>query len=112
MLSIHLLCVGKLKEKFYLEAAAEYIKRLGGYCRLTLTELPEERLPGDPSAAQIEAALAKEAEAVRAKIPPRSSVVALCVEGKMRSSEELSQLMESWAGRGERHLVFVIAGSG
>ena len=111
MLSIHMICVGKLKEKFYIEAAAEYAKRLSGYCRLTLIELPEERLPADPSAAQIEAALAKEAEAIRAKIPPRSSVVALCVEGRQRSSEELSSLMSTWANRGERSLVFVIGGS-
>ena len=52
MLDVHILCVGKLKERFYTEAAAEYVKRLGGYCRLTLTELPEERLPKAPSPAQ------------------------------------------------------------
>lgn len=111
MVSIHVICVGKLKEAFYMEAAAEYGKRLGGYCKLQLIELSEERLPASPSQAQIEAALAREAEAVRAKIPPRSSTVALCVEGKLCSSEELSQLIESWANRGERSLVFVIGGS-
>lgn len=111
MVSIHVICVGKLKEAFYMEAAAEYGKRLGGYCKLQLIELSEERLPASPSQAQIEAALAREAEAVRAKIPPRSSTVALCVEGKLRSSEELSQLIETWANRGERSLVFVIGGS-
>ena len=86
MLDVHILCVGKLKERFYTEAAAEYVKRLGGYCRLTLTELPEERLPKSPSRAQIDAALEKEAAAVRAKLPPNSSLVALCVEGKLCSS--------------------------
>ena len=59
MLSVHLICVGKLKEKFYLAACAEYQKRLGAYCRLELTELPEERLPQNPSRAQIAAALEK-----------------------------------------------------
>ena len=62
--SIHIICVGKLKEKFYIDGAAEYVKRLGGYCKLQLTELPEERLPQNPSRAQIDAALGKEAAAV------------------------------------------------
>ena len=96
MQRITLLCVGKLKEAFYAEAAAEYVKRLSRYCKLEIVELPEERLPGDPSPAQIDAALAKEAEAIRGKLPPASSLVALCVEGKMRSSEELAQLMATF----------------
>ena len=59
MLSVYLICVGKLKEKFYRDACAEYQKRLGGYCKLTLIELPVERLPAAPSRAQIDAALEK-----------------------------------------------------
>jgi len=111
MQRITLLCVGRLKEKFYADAAAEYGKRLSRYCKLEIVELPEERLPEDPSAAQIEAALAKEAESIRGKLPPSSSLVALCVEGRMRSSEELAQLMETWSNRGEKRLVFLIGGS-
>ena len=111
MLSVYLICVGKLKEKFYQEACAEYIKRLSPYCRLTLVELPEERLPKDPSQAQIDAALAREADAIRAKLPPRCGLVALCVEGKPRSSEELAGLFTDWMNRGESHLVFLIGGS-
>ena len=57
---IQLICVGKMKEKFYIDAAAEYVKRLSAYCRLQVVELPEERLPADPSRAQIDAALEKE----------------------------------------------------
>ena len=93
MQRITLLCVGKLKEKFYAEAAAEYVKRLSRYCKPEIIELPEERLPDDPSPAQIDAALLKEAEAVRAKLPPSSALAALCVEGRERSSEELARLM-------------------
>ena len=52
MLSVHLICVGKLKEKFYLDACAEYVKRLSAYCKLQVTELPEERLPQDPTRGQ------------------------------------------------------------
>lgn len=70
MLSVYLICVGKLKEKFYQEACAEYVKRLSAYCRLTLVELPEEKLPQAPSQGQIDQALAREAAAIRAKLPP------------------------------------------
>lgn len=111
MRNIHILCVGKLKEKFYTDAVAEYAKRLSAYCDLRITELPEERLPQTPSQAQIDAALAKEAAVIRAKLPPNSAVVALCVEGKLRSSEELSALMEDWATTAAKHLVFLIGGS-
>ena len=96
MLNVHLICVGKLKEKFYLEACKEYEKRLGGYCKLTLTELPAEKLPQNPTQGQIDQALAKEADAIRAKLPPSASLVALCVEGKLRSSEELAKIMADW----------------
>lgn len=111
MQRITLLCVGKLKEKFYAEAAAEYVKRLSRYCKPEIIELPEERLPEDPSPAQIDAALLKEAEAIRAKLPPSSTLTALCVEGRKRSSEELARLMAGWANQGESRLTFLIGGS-
>lgn len=111
MQRVTVICVGKLKEKFYADAAAEYVKRLSRYCKLHIIELPEERLPDNPSAALIDAALAKEADLIRGKLPPSASVIALCVEGRMRSSEELAHLMAAWANRGEKQLVFLIGGS-
>lgn len=111
MLSIHLICVGKLKEKFYLQACAEYGKRLSSYCKLNLVELPECKLPQNPSLGEISAALEREGEAIRAKIPPNSSVVALCVEGRMYSSQELAGLVRTWEQNAAKHLVFVIGGS-
>ncbi|MDD3346942.1 23S rRNA (pseudouridine(1915)-N(3))-methyltransferase RlmH [Oscillibacter sp.] len=111
MQKVTILCVGKLKEKFYTDAAAEYSKRLSRFCKLEITELAEERLPENPSPAQIEAALAKEAAALRGKLPPSATVIAMCVEGQLRSSEELARLMSGSADRGESHLVFVIGGS-
>ena len=111
MLSVYLICVGKLKEKFYKDACAEYIKRLSPYCKLTVIEIPEAKLSKDPTLGEITNALAKEGDAIRAKIPPGSRVAALCVEGRMQSSEELAQLMETWADRGEKQLVFLIGGS-
>ena len=111
MQKVTVLCVGKLKEKFYMDAAAEYAKRLSRFCKLELVELPEERLPEDPSPAQIEAALLKEAAAIRAKLPAGASLIALCVEGDLRSSEALARQMAAWASQGVGQLVFLIGGS-
>ena len=111
MQKVTVLCVGKLKEKFYIDAAAEYAKRLSRFCKLELVELPEERLPEDPSPAQIEAALLKEAAAIRAKLPAGAALIALCVEGELRSSEALARQRAAWAGQGVSQLVFLIGGS-
>ena len=111
MLSVYLICVGKLKEKFYREAVEEYTKRLKGYCSLNLIEIPEVKLSQNPSLGEITAALDKEGDAIRAKIPPNSSVIAMCVEGRMRSSEELAQLVSTWSHNSAKHLAFVIGGS-
>ena len=104
MQRVIVVCVGKMKEKFYIEAAAEYVKRLSRFCKLEIVELPEERLPDHPSQAQIDAALSREAEAIRGKLPPSSRVIALCVEGRLRSSEELARTMAAWSGGVERGL--------
>ena len=111
MQKVTILCVGKLKEKYYADAVSEYGKRLSRFCKLEITELSEERLPEDPSPAQIEGALSKEADAIRAKLPPSTMVIALCVEGKTRSSEKLARLMADSATQGVSHLVFLIGGS-
>lgn len=111
MQKVTIICTGKLKEKFYLDAAAEYVKRLSRFCKLEILELPEERLPEDPSPAQIEVALSREAEAVRTKLPSSCLLIAMCVEGKERSSEELARLMADTANRGVGHIVFLIGSS-
>ena len=111
MQKVSILCVGKLKEKFYTEAAAEYVKRLGRFCKIDIIELPEDRLPEDPSPAQIEAALAKEGDAIKAKLPSSATIIAMCVEGKTMSSEALAKLMAQGANQGQSHLVFLIGGS-
>ena len=111
MQKVTILCVGKLKEKFYTEAAAEYVKRLGRFCKIDIIELPEDRLPEDPSPAQIEAALAREGEAIKAKLPSSATIIAMCVEGKTMSSEALAKLMAQGANQGQSHLVFLIGGS-
>ena len=111
MQHIDLICVGKLNAAWCAAGVAEYQKRLSPYCRLTLLELPEEKLPQNPTQGQIDQALWREAQAIAAKLPPSASLVALCVEGKERSSEEFAQLLLNWQQNPAKHLVFVIGGS-
>ena len=77
MLNIRLICVGKLKERFYSDAVAEYSKRLGAFCRLELIELTEERLSENPSVSEIETALSREAEQIEKKLLKDGSLVCL-----------------------------------
>ena len=111
MQKITVLCVGKLKEKFYQEAAAEYVKRLGRHCKLDVVELPESRLPEDPSPGEIQRALAAEAAAIREKLPRGGAVIALCIEGTELSSEALSKKLAQLASAGASQLTFLIGGS-
>ena len=111
MQKVTILCVGKLKEKFYTEASAEYLKRLQRHCKCEIVELAEYRLPEDPSPAEIQKALAAEAAAIREKLPKGGAVVAMCIEGKTCSSEELSRRMADFAVAGKTQLTVLIGGS-
>ncbi|MEG2000373.1 MAG: 23S rRNA (pseudouridine(1915)-N(3))-methyltransferase RlmH [Evtepia sp.] len=111
MLTVHLLCVGKLKEPFYINACTEYLKRLTPLCKLNLSELPEVRLPDRPSPAQIDAALLREAESIFAKLPKNAQLIALCIEGTTQSSNALAEQILKWTVDGTSQLVFVIGGS-
>ena len=111
MLNIRLICVGRIKEKYYADAAREYSKRLGAFCKLEVEELPESRLSERASDAQRETALLKEASAVENKIPKGAFVIALCVEGTQLTSEGLSRLIEQRAGLGCSKICMVVGGS-
>ncbi len=111
MQHVTVLCVGKLKEKFYADAAAEYVKRLQRYCKLELIELPEQRLPDAPSPAEVRQALAAEGNAIREKLPKGGAVVAMCIEGQTCSSEELSKRLAAFALEGKSRVTFLIGGS-
>ncbi len=111
MQRVTVLCVGKLKEKFYIDAAAEYVKRLQRHCKLELIELPEQRLPDDPSPAEIQKALRTEGDAIRERLPKGGAVIALCIEGKPCSSQELSRRMAEFGVQGKTQLTFLIGGS-
>ena len=111
MQRVTVLCVGKLKEKFYTDAAAEYVKRLQRYCKLDVVELPEYRLPEEPSPAEIQKALQTEGAAIRERLPRGGAVVALCIEGKPCSSEELSRRLTDFGVQGKTQITFLIGGS-
>jgi 23S rRNA (pseudouridine1915-N3)-methyltransferase len=111
MLSIKVICVGKLKEKYFIEAADEYKKRMTALCRLEIEELPESRLSAEPSESEIEAALKKEADGITLRIPAGSMVIALCIEGKELDSLKFSQFIQLCASKGKSRLCFVIGGS-
>lgn len=111
MMEIRLLCVGRMKEPFYTAAADEYVKRLGSMCNISVTELPEERLPESPSDAQVDAALKKEGEQILKKILPGSTIVALCIDGVQKSSIQLADQLRDWMVHGQSRLTMVIGGS-
>ena len=93
MVHVKLIVLGTLKEAYLRDAAAEYEKRLGAFCRFELVQLKEERLSDDPGEGEIRKALEREASAILAQIPTRAYCVAMCVEGKQLSSEELAEKM-------------------
>lgn len=111
MQRVTVICVGKLKEKFYLAAVEEYAKRLSRHCTLEIVELPEQRLGDSPTAGEIQRALQTEAAAIRQKLPKGAAVIAMCVEGRLMSSEALSEQLMRLGLEGNSHLVFLIGGS-
>ena len=94
MLSVNIICVGKLKEGYLREAVEEYSKRMKPLCRLSVIELPEERASDDPSPAEIQRVIRAESERILQKTGKGDYVIAMCVEGRNISSEELSQKLE------------------
>lgn len=111
MFEITLIAMGKLKEKFYLSAAAEYEKRIKGYCQFRLLELPEFRLPDNPSPAEINAGLEKEADLILSRIPKGAWFCVLTPEGKMLSSEALADKLMDVKNSGKSIACFLIGSS-
>ena len=111
MQKVTVLCVGKLKEPFYMQAVSEYQKRLSRHCKLEIVELPEQKLSDDPSDAEIEQSLLKEAALIGEKLPKGGALIAMCVEGTELSSVQLSQKMQQFASRGASQLTFLIGSS-
>lgn len=110
-MKITVVCVGKLKEKFFADGVEEYKKRLGRYAKIEIAEVADEKAPENLSIAEEEQVKAKEGEKILKKIPDDAFVVALCIDGKMLSSEELADFFEKKTVSGISSIAFVIGGS-
>ncbi|GEK32283.1 ribosomal RNA large subunit methyltransferase H [Kurthia zopfii] len=110
-MGISIISVGKLKEKYLKLGIEEYAKRLGGYTKLDLIEVPDEKAPEQLSDAEMEIVKKKESERILAKVPQDAYVFALAIEGKQRTSEEMSKEIESLMTYGQSKIVFIIGGS-
>ncbi len=112
MQNIQLICLGKCNAKYFAEGVAEYQKRLGAFVSFQIVELPEENIQEkNASPAVIEKALEKEAKAILGSVKKGASIVALCIEGKQLSSEELAAWMDDRAQSGNGDAAFVIGSS-
>lgn len=111
MFEITVIAMGKLKETFYIHAASEYEKRMKGYCQFKLLELPETRLPENPSPAEIHAGLEKEAELILTKIPKGCWFCTLTPEGTMLSSDALAEKLKEIKNNGKSSACFLIGSS-
>ncbi len=111
MLNCTLLCVGRLKEDYLRAACLEYGKRLGGFVKLQIVEVEEERLPASPTPAQIRQGLEAEGRRLLAKTPAGAAGIALCIEGMLLSSEKLAETIEKWAVDGTGSVALYIGGS-
>lgn len=111
MLNMRIVCVGKLREQFYIDAFNEYSKRLSAYCKFECVELNETKLGSSPSDKEIAAALDKEAVDIERALGKDAYVIAMCVEGKQLKSEDFAQKINSLAVSGRGRICFVIGGS-
>ena len=111
MLNITIIAIGKLKEQYLRDASAEYQKRLSTLCKLNIVEINPEKLSDNPSAKEIDNALNNEAKKIIEKIPKGAKVYSMCIEGKQRTSEELSAEIDSLTVEGVSNIVFIIGGS-
>ena len=111
MLNIKFICVGKLRERFYIDAFDEYARRLSAYCKFECVELNEVKLGDKPSDKEIENALVRESADIEKAIPKDAYVIAMCVGAKQLKSEELAQKINSLAISGRGKICFIIGGS-
>ena len=110
-MKITILCVGKIKEKYFTGAIEEYSKRLSRYCKLEIIEVADEKTPDGASEALEEQIKKKEGERILKAIPEGAYVVALAIEGKQLSSEELASFVDKLGVGGTSHIVLIIGGS-
>lgn len=111
MQTIKIICIGNLKEKYLKEAIIEYSKRLKAYCDLEIIEIPEYKLPKNPSKLTIEKALDNESKKIFEKINKTDYNIALCIEGKQFSSVEFSKIIDNTSINGFSTINFIIGSS-
>ena len=111
MVSITLIAVGKIKEKYLREALDEYAKRLSAYCKFEVVEVKDEKTPDSPSTREKQLVLEREGERISAKIPQGAAVISLCVEGKQMTSKRFAELISGYSIRGISKIAFIIGGS-
>ncbi len=111
MLKVNVVCVGKLKEKYLKDAVTEYSKRLQAFCKFDITEVDEEKTTDSPNASQIENILNAEGKRILSKIDKSAKVVAMCIEGKKKSSKAFAEFFSDSTVNGVSNIVFVIGGS-
>lgn len=110
-MKITILSVGKLKEKYWKQAIAEYEKRLGAYSKIEIIEVPDEKAPENMSDKEIEQVKEKEGQRLLAKVKPQATVITLEIKGNMLTSEGLAKEIESRMTRGQSDFTFIIGGS-
>lgn len=110
-MNITIISVGKLKEKYLKMGIEEYVKRLGGYAKIELVEVPDEKAPEQLSDAEMEIVKKKEGERILAKISEGTHVIALALDGKMKTSEQMAADIDSLMTYGKSKVAFVIGGS-
>ena len=110
MLPITIITIGRLKDRFFEDASAEYMKYLKQFSKTEIIEIPAVTLPDAPAPSQIQTALEKEAEQILKRIPNKAFVAAMCIEGKQISSEDMADLLKQNQQTG-KSVVFVIGGS-
>ena len=110
MLPVTILTVGRLKDRFFEDASAEYLKYLKQFAKSEIIEIPAVTLPDNPAPSQIQSALEKEAEQILKRIPDSAFVAALCIEGKQFSSEDMAELLKANQQTG-KPVFFIIGGS-
>ena len=111
MLNLKIIAIGDLKEKYLRDACEEYKKRLGAWCRVEEIILKEEKLPDNPTEAQIKAGLESEEKKILEKISNKAYAIAMCVEGKELSSPELARKTEEITVSGYGEIVLIIGSS-
>ena len=110
-MKITIVCVGKVKEKFYREAIDEFCKRLSRYCKLDIIEVADEKTEEQSTDNEIRLVKSKEGERILKNIKDDAYVIALCIDGKQLDSEELSGKINTLGISGSSHICFVIGGS-